>query len=240
MLPNEILTHIFADTTHDFAAQFAQWLVSAPRFKTFAETYRDKIRKKVRGLRDEHGRRDLQFELAIAYRLLQERRFAVEYEKYGVGKQRGPDFSVSFRTRMLFNVEVKRMHIARLEPHADPLHGCNKLINTVCEKIGQLPPSVINLLALGDSAALGVSYDVALAMKLLKERADGKDDPFFARRGFIGARDFLKQYTRLSGILVCDPQDPLAAERPTLWLNAQARHAIPAELETVLRSCAEM
>jgi hypothetical protein len=234
MIPNEILTYIFTDTT-PFAAQFAQWLVSAPRFKTFAESYRDKIRKKVRGLRDEQGRSDLQFELAIAYRLLQERRFTVEYEKYGLGKQRGPDFSVMFKTRMQFNVEVKRMHTARPVPHTD-VPNCNKLINTVCEKIGQLPPSVINLLALGDSGPAGVSCDVALALKLLKERADGKDDSFFARRGFISARDFLKQYSRLSGILVCDASDMIAAARPTLWLNAQARHAIPAELALALRT----
>jgi len=237
MVPNEILTYIFTDTTHDFAAQFAQWLVSAPRFKTFAESYRDKIRKKVRGLRDEQGRSDLQFELAIAYRLLQERRFIVEYEKYGVGKLRGPDFSVTFKTWMPFNVEVKRMRAARPESPADA-SSCNKLINTVCEKIGQLPPSVINLLALGDSEPLGRSCDVALALKLLKERADGKDELFFTRRRFIGARDFLKQYTRLSGILVCDVGDTLAATHPTLWLNAQARHAIPPELAAALRSCA--
>ena len=235
MAHSEIVTYIFDDSVPDLAAQFARWMADSPRFKAFVETYRDKIRKKVRGIRDAEGRSDLQFELAIAYLLLRERRFTVEYEKYGVGKQRAPDFSVTFKTWMHFNVEVKRMRAVSPEPRAEELPGFTKVINTVCEKIGQLPPSVMNILALTAAGSICTGSDIALAMKLLKERADRKDDLFFVRRGFGSARDFLKQYPRLSGILFCDTSEQATAARPVLWLNAQARHPIPTELATALR-----
>src|SRR5438445_7548978 len=90
------------------AAEVGPWLLASPRFRTFAETYRDKIRKKARGLRDDEARRDVAFELAVAVHLLEERRFAIEYESYGVS-ERAPDFRVTFRSGLRFNVEVRRM-----------------------------------------------------------------------------------------------------------------------------------
>src|SRR5713226_2142028 len=79
---DELIAYLIgADSS--LAAEVGPWLVASSRFRAFAETYRDKIRKKVRGLRDDNGRRDLVFELGIALRLLEERRFALEYESYG-------------------------------------------------------------------------------------------------------------------------------------------------------------
>src|SRR5437016_3733213 len=98
MTAEELLAHIFARADDAFAAQFGLWIASSVRFRAFAEQYRDKIRKKVRGTRDQEGLNDLTFELEIAFLLLSERRFAVEYEKGGVGRQRGPDFCVTFKT----------------------------------------------------------------------------------------------------------------------------------------------
>src|ERR1041384_7522761 len=115
MLIDELLTHIFEAQTHVLAAQFAVWVASSARFRAFAEQYRDKIRKKVRGIRDQEGLNDLTFELEIAYLLLSERRFVVEYEKGGVGKQRGPDFYVTFRTHIRFNIEVKRFRASAID-----------------------------------------------------------------------------------------------------------------------------
>lgn len=235
MLNSQIIAYIFDAREPDLAAQFAAWVAESPRFKTFAEIYRDKIRKKTRGLRDAEGSEDLRFELAVAYLLLRERRFAVEYEKYGVGKQRAPDFTVTFKTNLPLNVEVKRMRLASQDLRGDGSYALSKTPNTVCEKIGQLPPSAINLLALTATGAFCTAGDVAPAMKLLKERADRGDDLFFAQRGFEDARDFLRQYTRLSGILFYERWDPAAADPPLLWLNAQARHPPPADLAAALR-----
>ena len=107
----ELTAYLFGPSDSSLAAEIGPWLVASSRFRAFAEIYRDKIRKKARGLRDGEGRRDLAFELAIASRLLAERRFGVEYESYGVG-QRAPDFRVTFRSQLRFNVEVRRLTFA--------------------------------------------------------------------------------------------------------------------------------
>ena len=93
MPSGDIVPYIFPNTRLPLAMQFAGWVEESPGFRVFAETYRDKIRKKVRIITGAEGYRDLQAELATANFLVLERRFLVEYEKYGVGKQRGPDFS---------------------------------------------------------------------------------------------------------------------------------------------------
>jgi hypothetical protein len=259
----ELLSYIFGDATDFLAAQIADWALSSRRFRAFAITYRDKIRKKIRGTRDPEGLRDLQFELATAYFLLQEQQFTVEYEKFGTGKQRNPDFSVTYRTNTIFNVEVKRLRSASQEGEADtqpagdtamagpspallgvdqPLRPgaesagayeareSGKLTNTVCNKIGQMPQGMINILVIdGDGDGIG-DIDVAHTMKQLKGRADHKDDLFFARRGCVSAREFLKQYQRLSGILLRGP-----GGQALLWANAQAKHPVPADIRAILQ-----
>src|SRR5436309_11088529 len=132
----ELTAYLFGPSDSSLASEIGPWLVASPRFRAFAEIYRDKIRKKARGVRDDEGRRDLAFELAIASRLLEERRFVPEYESYGAG-HRGPDFRVTFRSRLRFNVEVRRLRRPAPMPGApaDPA----PLIRAVCDKLGQLP-----------------------------------------------------------------------------------------------------
>jgi hypothetical protein len=234
MLINELLTHIFGAQTHVLAVQFSQWVAGSARFRAFAEQYRDKIRKKVRGTRDQEGLNDLSFELAIAYLLLSERRFAVEYERGGVGKQRGPDFYVTFRANTPFNVEVKRFRASSIDRTAEPPEY-SRIASTVSQKIGQLPAGMINILAIGSDTERYHESDVAAAMIGLRTRAERKDDPFFTRRGFLSASDFLKQYQRLSAVLF---HMPLAAgDDPAsiLWLNAIARHRLPNDLRNALQ-----
>jgi hypothetical protein len=234
MLVDQLLTHIFEDQTHAFAAQFALWLASSARFRAFTEQYRDKIRKKVRGIRDQEGLEDLTFELKIAYLMLSERRFAVEYEKGGVGKQRGPDFCVTFKTHIPFNVEVKRFRASALG-RADEPPEYSRIASTVCQKIGQLPAGMINILAVGAGSERYHASEIAAAMAGLRTRAERKDDPFFTRRGFLGAGDFLKQYQRLSAVLF---HTQLAADdgpAVMLWLNAIARQRLPNDLRNALQ-----
>src|SRR5213083_962845 len=193
----ELTAYLFGPSDSSLAAEIGPWLVASPRFRAFAEIYRDKIRKKARGLRDDEGRRDLAFELAVALRLLDERRFAVEYESYGVG-QRAPDFRVSFRTQR-FNVEVRRLRQSAQTPGAyvDPA----RLIRAVCDKLGQLPPAMINVLVLGADGPASAADALAPAMLWLQDRAAQKDETLFLQRGFAGTRDFLRHYQRLSGAL---------------------------------------
>jgi hypothetical protein len=234
MLIDELLTHIFGSETHALAAQAGVWIAASARFRAFAEQYRDKIRKKVRGIRDLEGLNDLTFELQVAYLLLSERRFVVEYEKGGVGKQRGPDFHVTFRTHTPFNVEVKRLRASSIS-HAAELPEHSRIAGTTCQKIGQLPAGMINLLAISSDGERYHAADVAAAMTGLRARAERKDDAFFTRRGFLGASDFLKQYQRLSAILLSIPPSNGTGPAVVLWLNTIARHRLPNDLHNALQ-----
>src|SRR5207247_1479704 len=84
---------------------------------------------------------------ATGYFLVQERQFLVEYEKYGVGKQRGPDFSVTYKTHVRFDVEVTRLRGGQAR-EAGAASEPGKVVNTLCAKLVQLPPSMINILVL--------------------------------------------------------------------------------------------
>jgi hypothetical protein len=226
------LIEIFGDTANPLARQCARWMEESVRFRDFVAIYHTKIRKKVRSLRDDQGRGDLLFELATAHRLLQQPRFMVEYEKYGIGKQRTPDFVVTFKTNVVFNVEVKRMR-AGLEARAEDLRGPNKLINTVCAKLGQLVPNTINLLALSADGLVYQEDDIDQALKLLKQHADRKDEEYFMRRGFASARDFLHSYQHLSAVLIWQGwEDDMP---PVLWLHKAARRPLPADLYAILQ-----
>jgi hypothetical protein len=234
MLIDELLTHMFEAHTHALAAQAGQWVASSARFRAFAEQYRDKIRKKVRGVRDQEGLNDLTFELEIAYLLLSERRFTVEYEKGGVGKQRGPDFHVTFRTHTPFNVEVKRLRASTLDRAAElPEHS--RIASTVCQKIGQLPAGMINLLAIGSDGERDQAAHVAAAMAGLRARAERKDDAFFTRRSFLGAGDFLKQFQRLSAVLFRTQPGSDDGPAVRLWANSIARQRLPNDLRNALQ-----
>jgi len=222
---HELIAYLFGDEPSVLAAEIGPWLAASPRFRAFAETYRDKIRKKARGLRDVDGRRDLAFELAVAARLVADRRFALEYESYGAG-QRAPDFRVTFRDQLRFNVEVRRLRGLAVGTEAPSVPG--RVIRAICDKLGQLPPAMINVLVLGADGPSSHAETLARAMGLLQERAAAKDDALFVRHGFGGTRDFLRHYRRLSGALWL--AGDRSAQLATLWRNPQARHPLPADL----------
>jgi hypothetical protein len=226
---DDLIAYLFGGVHSALAAEVAPSLVASPRFRAFAEIYRDKIRKKARGLRDDEARRDLAFELAIALRLLDERRFALEYESYGVG-QRAPDFLVTFRSQVRFNVEVRRLR--RLTPTSDAPPDAARLIRAVCDKLGQLPPAMINVLVLGADGLSSAADALGPAMLRLQDRAAHKDEVLFQRRGFTGSRDFLRHYQRLSGALWLAGEP--AVPGTSLWRNPQARHRLPADLARAL------
>ena len=54
------------------------------------------------------------------------------------------DFSVTYKTHTRFDVEVTRLRGAQAGAAPEP----GKLINTLCVKLKQLPPSMINILVL--------------------------------------------------------------------------------------------
>ena len=225
----ELVAYLFGADRFQLTADVGSWLIASPRFRAFAEIYRDKIRKKARGLRDEEGRRDLSFELGVALRLLEEKRFTVEYEPYGMAV-RAPDFRVTFRTRVRFNVEVRRLRAApATETPVDPA----RLIRAICDKLGQLPPAMINVLVLGADGPASGADALAPAMLWLQDRAAQKDEVLFQQRGFAGVRDFLRHYQRLSAALWLAGEP--AGREVNVWRNPQARHPLPADLAKALR-----
>ena len=226
---DELIAYLFGADRSTLSTEVRPWLSASPRFRAFAEIYRDKIRKKIRGLRDDEGRRDLAFELAIAVRLLEERRFALEYEAYGVD-QRAPDFRVTFRSQTRFNVEGRRLRRPAPTPGAPADRA--PLVRTVCDKLGQLPAAMINVLVLGADGPPSAAEALAAVMLWLQDRAGRKDEALFQQHGFTGVRDFLRHYQRLSGTLWL----PGALDAPlaSLWRNPQARHPLPADLARAL------
>jgi hypothetical protein len=225
---DELMAYLFGADRSALAADVRSWLVASPRFRAFAENYRDKIRKKTRGMRDDEGRRDLSFELGVALRLLEEKRFTVEYEPYGMAV-RAPDFRVTFRTQVRFNVEVRRLRAAPAsETPADPA----RLIRAICDKLGQLPPAMINVLVLGADGPASGADALGPAMLWLQDRAAQKDEVLFQQRGFAGVRDFLRRYQRLSAALWLAGEP--GAQAINVWRNPQARHPLPADLARAL------
>ena len=224
---DDLLDDIFDGKKPALYPEFAGWVRGSRRFKTFATSYRAKIRAKLKNVRDEGGMKDLRAELETAALLLREERFTLEYEKYAASKQRGPDFTVTFRTHTPFNVEVRRIRSMELED-GDTEARTGKLMTVLCDKVGQMPPSIVNLLWLIAEREVSEA-DLTHAVMTLRQRAEHKAEDFFTRRGFESAAHFLKQYTQLSGIVLRQ------TETNVFWLNSLARHKAPPEIVTAIQ-----
>ena len=189
------------DAADGLAADLRGWMASSRGFRTFADTHRDKVRKKIRTARGRDARLDVRAELAVAHALLADRRISLAYERAGATSG-GPDFTVIFRGHSTFNLEVTRWcgDEATLE-------------RQLVAKLRQLPPGIPNalLVAVADSAA--AVPDLAT---VLGER---RPAPF-------ETREVRQQLTRLGGVYAWS--SPGAEPRATLWTNGSARIALPA------------
>jgi len=107
-----------------------------------------------------------------------------------------------------------------------------RLIRAVCDKLGQLPAAMINVLVLGGDTLSSAADALAPAMLQLQDRAADRDEVFFQQRGFTGARDFLRHYQRMSGALWLAGEP--GAQPASLWRNPRARHPLPADLARAL------
>src|SRR3954465_7690880 len=141
------------------------WLSRAARFRAFAETYRDKIHKKLRNATDPDTTRDVRAELQVARLLLADRRFEVAFEAYGSGKI-GPDLTVSFRETQTFDVEVTRLR------RVPDVAGTG---NALMAKLRQLTPSTPNVLVLSIDADTAAGIDLVAGTRALRARAGAKE-----------------------------------------------------------------
>lgn len=246
-MSEQLLDYLFDDNpeTHLLAAPMSRWIELSPRFKAFVTTYQNKIRKKIRVTQSKAGIKDLEAELAAAFWLHQEKRFTVAYEPYSSEKSRAPDFAVSFKS-FTFNVEVTRIGFREGEgalpttedettPALKPEHVGGRLTDTVCDKLGQMRPGMINLLLVMMDSDFIRLLDIQQAMAQLKGRAERKEAGLFGRYGFVNSSDFFKYYLRLSGVLVREAGAGDETAKAILWLNNQTKHPVPRPLRTILQ-----
>jgi hypothetical protein len=224
---DDLLNDIFDGKKPAFYPEFEAWVRESRRFKAFATTYHTKIRAKLKNVRDEPGMKDLRAELETAALLLHEERFTLEYEKYAASKQRGPDFTVTFRTHTPFNVEVRRIRNVELED-GDSEARTGKLMTVLCDKVGQMPSGIVNVLWLIAEREVSEA-DLIRAATTLRQRAERKAEDFFTRRGFESAAHFLRQYAQLSGIVLRQ------SGVNVFWSNSLARHKTPPEIVNAIQ-----
>ncbi|NJR12660.1 hypothetical protein HC776_01925 [bacterium] len=165
-------------------------------------------------------------ELYTAAMLLREERFTLDYERYGAMKQRGPDFTITFKTHTPFNVEVRRIRSVDWDDSAE--HRMSKLVLILCEKVRQIPPGIVNVLWLTSERAMSEA-ELLIVNVSLRQAAELKRGTFFTRQGFESAADFLKAYRQLSGIGLA------ARSTRTLWLNNTARHPVSPDIAKALQ-----
>ncbi|HRE47892.1 MAG TPA: hypothetical protein PLD47_09205 [Aggregatilineales bacterium] len=222
-----LLTDLFEGQHPTLYAEVEGWLKGSRRFRAFVTSYQTKIRAKLRTVRDENGVNDVQAELETAALLLREKRFAIAYETYVATKERGPDFTVTFKTHTPFNVEVRRIRNSELD-EAETEVPLGKLMAVLWDKVGQMPASIINLLWLIAERPISEAA-LTQAVTTLCQLAGHKAEDFFTRCGFESAADFLKYYRRLSGIVVRQRGET------RVWLNKTARHKAPPEIVTAIQ-----
>lgn len=225
-----LLYEIFDGKNTPLSREFKDWVQASRQFKAFATTYKTKIRSKLKNARDDAGLKDIRAELETASLLLHEERFTLEYEKYAASKQRGPDFTVTFKTHTPFNVEVRRIRSSELE-EGEPEARTSKLMSVLCDKVRQMPPSIVNLLWLTAETEIP-EEDLTRAVVTLRQLAESKNEDYFTRRGFKSAADFLKQFSQLSGIVLHQ------AGGNVVWLNSLARHKAPPEIVNAIQRLA--
>lgn len=218
---HELVVAAFGGPAHPLAPWYAALLDASAPLCAFTAAHANKIRKKARLADEAATRRDLRCELAVAAALV-DRRSPLVYEPPAANGQRRPDFLLRYKGHSDVFVEVSRMR-----PAASPEHDPTiRLAALLCGKLGQLAAGAPNLLVVVSDADAYDAATVSALLVALRQRADARDDAFFAFRGLDGARAFLQALPRLSAILVVMP----VAVQSVLAPHRGARHALPADL----------
>jgi hypothetical protein len=237
----ELVEYVFDGQPHPLSGVLLGWMESSARFTAFLETYQDKIRKKIRLARDPESGLDLQCELEVAYCLLQDRRLDLVYERYASAKRRGPDFTVTYRTNLAFNIEVTRLRVEGDEggDTLGDVSGTNRATNLsrqeeriqriLLAKLGQMQPSIANLLVIHTSNQLAQSIDLSRLIQELKIRVEVNELPVYAANLYTNPAAFYRDFLHLSAIL-------LKAANPQVWVNKQARPGLDEKVLSLVSS----
>ena len=207
---------------HVLTHELGTWLAGSPRFRAFADAHKDKIRKKLRGATDADARRDVRAELRAAYELLVNRGSSSRSRRTG-RESRAPTSLSPSAERAPSTSEVRgyaghrtcTRSSGRSSPSSANLH----------------PASRTRFIAIEGSGAAG--QDLVAATQALRARADGKDEAFFAARGFDGTKGFYDRYLRLGAVFVWSEAES-GDDRAATWINKSARIPLP---DRAVRAC---
>ncbi len=225
--PADLIEYLLEGQENLLSDELLQWMNRSARFTGFVETYRDKIRKKIRVTRETESLLDVRGELEVAYHLLHDRRFAVEYEAYASARGRGPDFAVTYRTNLRFNIEVSRMRADQNEPTEN---NSARLLRILLSKLGQMQAGMANVLVIHTRRQIAQAINLEQFMQEVKTRVEAKERSFYELSRYANPTAFYKDFLHLSGLLLWSPE-------AQLWVNKQARPALDA---TVLRQLREL
>jgi len=233
MQVDELQSYLFDGQAHSLAPAMKAWLTSSRRYTAFVNTFRDKIRKKLRTTKDPETLRDLRLELETAYLLLQEQQFNLVYEPQ-CEQSRCPDFEVTFTTRLTFMVEITRLRSLLLpdQPFTTAT-GVEPLADTICSKLGQLLPQHSNVLIVGVDSLHMTQSDLQAVMLRIQQRAERSDPAFWQRYHLKDRADFFRHYQRLSEIIVRG-LELQANGSAVAWVNPQAKDSLPGKVRTSL------
>jgi hypothetical protein len=228
--PADLIAYVFQDQPGTLSGELDQWMEDSSRFTAFVETYRDKIRKKIRVAREPESLLDVRSELAVAHSLLSDRRLDMVYEPYASAKGRGPDFSVTYRANLVFNVEVARMRAEESGVEGIDLpRKEERFLRILLYKLGQMQPGMPNLLVIHTRQELARSLELGRLMQEIKTRVEGKEPSFYEISRYASPAAFYKDFLHLSGIV-------LWAAGTQQWVNKQARPALAAEVLRLVSS----
>ena len=230
MNAGELLAFLCEDPTHEASQRISPWITESRQFHAFVDNNRAKIRKKLRTATTPESLRSVLRELEVARHFVADRRCLVEYERYGKGRVRSPDLSVTFRARTALNLEVTQVQ----DPGAQTPTWEGKLIGLVCHKLGQMMPESLNVLVVASESGSLTIEEVSGAMKRLKERMEKREGDLLSRFGFADPSDFFKQFQWLNGIVVWKHEELEVGKGKSLWANPQARRPLPAEIASLL------
>ena len=199
------------------------------RFEAFVDAHLAKIRKKLRTNTHPDAIGDLRLELETAFLLLRSDALHLTYEPEHRQHGRSTDFAVRYTTSVTFMTEV-----TRLRPQTTALRN-ERFTSMLHDKLGQLQPQHGNLILVGIETQQPTADELRNLALQAKQQIDRGDAEFVQRYGFTSRSALVKQYQRLSAVLI--REIPLQAHEPVaIWVNPEAKYPLPAKVLTALAS----
>ncbi len=221
MNTGQLLELLCEGAASETVALLTPWITQSRRFQSFAHDNGAKIRKKLRTAATAESLQGVLLELDVARRLVEDRHCRVEYERYGQGRVRSPDLTVTYRTNTLLHLEVTHVQ----GPTGATPEWDGKLLDVLGRKLGQMMPGGVNLLVVGCGGDALSAADVSQSMKRLKSRIEKRDGGALSRLGADDPSEFFQRFQWLSGIVVW---------RGGVWTNPQAKRPVPTEVLALL------